>query len=158
MIEAIPDHPATNNRGWAKDGLSFLRLAAEECGHVQIVRGDFVTDIADVLLHLMYDVRQRLLLRHGFFHFAAGFPRFGEERRLLLDRFFVGFLEARGDNRDFHGVFHGVVHDGAEDDVGVFMRGFLDHRGSFVDFVEGQAGAARDVDKDALRALNGVVF
>lgn len=120
-----------------KSGLGFLGLAAEESGDVQIVRGDFAVDVADVLLDLMDYVGQRLLLEHGFFDLAAGFPRLGEELRLLLDGFFVGFLEACGDDRDFNGVFHGIVHDRAEDDVGVFMRGFLDDGRSFVNFVQG---------------------
>jgi hypothetical protein len=76
----------------------------------------------------------------------------------LWDVFLVGFLEAGGDDGDFYRVFHGVVHDGAEDDVGVFVGGFLDDAGGFVDFVEGEAGAAGNVDEDALRALDGVVF
>ena len=116
--------PTTLGKG--KGRLGFLGLAAEECRHVQIVRGNFVADVADVLLHLMDDVGQRLLLGHGLLHLATGFPRFGQEGRLLLDVFLVGFLEACGDDRDFHGVFHRVVHDRAKNDVGVFMRGLLD--------------------------------
>jgi len=95
-----------------------------------------VADFADVLLDLMNYVGERLLLRDGSFHFSAGFPGLGQEGRLLRDVFLVGFLEACGDDRDFDGVLHGVVHDGAEDDVGVFMRGFLDDGGGFVNFVQ----------------------
>ena len=111
-----------------KGRLCFLGLAAEECRDVQVVRGDFVADVADVLLDLVDDVGQRLLLRDRSFDFAAGFPSLGQEGRLLRDIFLVGFLEACGDDRDFDGVLHGVVHDGAEDDVGVFVSGFLDDR------------------------------
>ena len=120
------------------DRSGFLGLAAEECGDVEIVRGDFVGGLSDVLLDLMDNVGQRLLLRDGSFDFAPGFPGLGEELRLLLDVLFVGFLEAGGDDRDFHGVFHGIVHDGAENDVGVFMRGFLNDGRRLVDFVQGE--------------------
>jgi hypothetical protein len=114
----------------------FLGLAAEECRDVEVVRGDFVGCFADVLLNLVDYVGQRLLLGTRLLDFAAGFPCLGQERRLLWDVFLVGFLEASGDYRDFHSVLHGVVHDGAEDDVGIFMRGFLDDRRCFVDFVQ----------------------
>ena len=60
-----------------KRRLGFLGLAAEECGDVQVVGGDFVADFADVLLDLVDYVGQRLLLRNGSFYFAAGFPGFG---------------------------------------------------------------------------------
>src|SRR5271165_5620744 len=90
--------------------LSFLGLAAEEGGDVQVVRGDFVAYFADVLLDLVDYVGQRLLLRDGGFYLAAGFPGLGKEGRLLLNILFVGFLEAGSDDRDFYGVFHGVVH------------------------------------------------
>ncbi len=132
-----------------------MGLAAEERRDIEVVRGDIVADIANVLLYLMDNVGQRLLLRNGSFKFAAGFPRFGQERRLLRDVFLVGFLETCGDDRDFYGVLHRVVHDRAEDDVGVFMRGFLDDRRGFVDFVQRQAGAAGNVDENALSALDG---
>ncbi len=82
----------------------------------------------------------------------------GRNRRLLLDGFLVGFLEARGDDGDFHGVFHGVVHDRTKNNVRVFVRSFLDDRRSFVNFMQGEAGAAGNVDQDALRALDGIVF
>ena len=131
--EGTACHAPTSEGG---SRLGFLGLAAEECRDVQVVRGNFVADVADVLLDLMNDVGQRLLLRDRSFNFAAGFPGFGEERRLLRDVFLVGFLEACGDDRDFHGVLHGVVHDGAEDDVGIFVSGFLDDAGGFVNFVE----------------------
>src|SRR4029077_10648222 len=44
------------------------------------------------------------------------------------------------------------------DDVGVFVGGLLDDGRSFVDLLQGEAGAAGNVDQDALRALNGIVF
>ena len=70
----------------------------------------------------------------------------------------VGFLEARGNHGDLDGVFHRVVLHGAENDVGVFVRGFLDDARGFVNFVQREAGAAGNIDEDALRALNGIVF
>jgi hypothetical protein len=153
VIEAIRDHPRQTDPHPAHTGgalprgkqavpqdlakgLGLLGLAAKERRDVQIVRGNFVANVADVLLHLMDDVGQSLLLRYGFFDFAAGFLCLGKEGWLLLDGFLVGFLETRGDDCDFYGVFHGVVHDGAEDDVGVFVRGFLDDGRSFVNFVQ----------------------
>lgn len=38
--------------------LGFLRLAAEECGHVEIVGGNFVVHALNVFAHLMNDIRQ----------------------------------------------------------------------------------------------------
>src|SRR3989454_4648876 len=75
-----------------------------------------------------------------------------------MDVFLVGVLEAGGDDGDLHGVLHVVVLDGAEDDVGIFMRGLLNDAGGFVDFMQRKAGAAGNVDEDALRALDGIVF
>src|SRR5205823_1479666 len=62
------------------------------------------------------------------------------------------------DYGDFEGVLHSVVLHGAKNDVGVFVGGFLDDGAGFVDFVESEAGAAADVDEDALGALNGIVL
>src|SRR5438270_10477776 len=83
---------------------------------------------------------------------------FRSEGRLLVDVFLVGVLEARGDDGDLHGVLHVVVLHGAEDDVGIFMSGLLNDARGFVDFMQREAGAAGNVDEDALRALDGVVF
>ena len=47
------------------DRSGFLGLPAEEGGDVEIVRGDFVGGLSDVLLDLMDNVGQRLLLRDG---------------------------------------------------------------------------------------------
>src|SRR5258708_3071252 len=96
---------------------------------------------------------------HGLIgHFAASLPGLWQERLLLMDVFLVGVLEAGGDDGDLYGVLHVVVLDGAEDDVGIFVRSFLDDTRSFVDFVQGKAGAAGNVDEDAFRALYGIVF
>lgn len=116
-----------NSLGRAKGRLGFLGLAAEECWHVEVVGGNFVADVPDVLLDLMDHVGQRLLLGPGLLHLATGFPRFGQEGRLLGNVFLVGFLEACGNHGDFHGVFHRVIHNRTKNDVGVFMRGLLDH-------------------------------
>ncbi len=93
---------------------------------------------------------------HG--NFAAGFPGFGQEFGAAVDVFLVGFLEACGDDGDFYGVFHRFVLHGAEDDVGIFVGGLLDDGRGFMNFVQGEAGAAADVDEDALSALDGIVF
>ena len=90
--------------------------------------------------------------------FAAGLPGLREERRLLVDVFLVGVLEAGGDDGDLDGVLHVVVLHGAENNVGVLVRGFLDDARGFVDFMQREAGAAGNIDEDALRALNGIVF
>src|SRR2546425_1199910 len=85
-------------------------------------------------------------------------PGLREEGRLLVDVFLVGILEARGDDGDFYRVLHIVVLHGAENDVGILMRGLLNDARSFVDLMQREAGAAGNVDEDALRALDGVVF
>ena len=132
--QAPPLQGSTPPKGQRR--LGFLGLAAEECRYVQVIRGNFVADFADVLLDLVDYVGQRLLLRRGSFHFAAGFPGLGQERRLLDGILFVGFLEACGNHGDFHGVLHRVVHHGAKDNVGVFVGGFLDDAGGFVNFMQ----------------------
>src|SRR5207244_267609 len=76
------------------------------------------------LLDLMDDVRQSLLHRL-IWYFAAGLPSLRQERLLLVDVFLVGVLEAGGDNGDLHGVLHVVILHGAENNVGIFVRGFL---------------------------------
>ena len=118
-----------------RNGLGFLGLAAEEGWNVEIVGGNVVADFADVLLDLVDDVGQGLLDRcvHGF---AAGLPGLGEEGRLLVHVFLVGVLEAGGDYGDLDAVLHAVVLHGAEDDVGIFVRGFLDDAGGFVNFMQ----------------------
>src|SRR6266446_1706817 len=150
--------PYKRSRWWSRNlALGFLGLAAEECRHVQVVGRNILADLADVLLDLVDDVRQLVLHRHVR-HFAAGLPGLGQERLLLMDVFLVGVLEAGGDNGNFHGVLHVVVLHGAENDVGVFVRGFLNDARRFVDFMEREARAAGNVDEDALRALDGVVL
>src|SRR5580704_5779863 len=96
--------------------------------------------------------------RLWFGDFRSRFPGFGHEGRLFLDLFLVGFLEAGGDYRDLDGVFHLVVLHGAENDVGIFVGGLLDDGRGFVNFLQREAGASRNIDEDALRALDGVVF
>src|SRR6266849_5107392 len=105
-------------------GSSLLRLPAEERRNIQIVGRNVLADFADVLLDLVDHVRGGLL--HGRLDgFAPGLPGFRQKRRLLMNVFLVGVLEARGDDGDLDGVLHVVVLDGAEDDVRVFMRGLL---------------------------------
>ena len=68
------------------------------------------------------------------------------------------FAEARGDHGDLHRFLHRIIHHRAENDVGIFVRGLLDDRRSFVHFVQRKRGGAGDVDQDSLRALDAVVF
>ncbi len=132
-------------------------MAAEECWDVEIVGGDVLADFADVLLDLVDDVGQRVLHRF-IWNFAAGFPGLGQERLLLVDVFLIGVLEAGGDDGDLDTVLHVVILHGAKDDVGIFVRGFLDDAGGFVNFMQRQAGTAGNIDEDALRALDRVVL
>ena len=137
--------------------LGFLRLTAQECRYVQIISRNILADFADVLLNLVDHVWQRLL--HGRLRdLAACLPGLWQQRLLLMDVFLIGVLKARGDNGDLHGVLHVVVLHGAEDDVGVLVRGFLNDARGFMDFMQREARASGNVDEDALRALDGVVF
>src|ERR1700738_2943732 len=87
------------------------------------------------------------LLRDFYFlHFRSGLPGLRQERRLLMDVLFVGVFEARGDNGNFDGVFHGVILHRAKNNIGIFVRGFLNDAGSFVNFMQREAGAAADIN------------
>src|SRR5437879_2376291 len=68
------------------------------------------------------------------------------------------FTEAGGYHGDLHLFLHGVVLNRAENNVGILVGGLLDNRGRLVDLVQGKARRAADVDENALRPLNGVVF
>src|SRR5437870_7218825 len=50
---------------------SFLRLPAQERGHVQVVRRNFLADFAHVLLNLWHDISG---LERRLHHFAPGLP------------------------------------------------------------------------------------
>src|SRR6266436_1209614 len=96
---------------------------------------------------------------HGFFwNLAPRLPGLRKERLFLVNIFLIGVFEACRDYGDLDAVLHVVVLHGAKDDVRVFVRRFLDHAGSFVNFVQREARAAGNVDEDALSALNGIVF
>src|SRR2546429_5918079 len=58
---------------------SFLRLPAQERGHVQVVRRNFLADFAHVLLNLWHDISG---LERRLHHFAPGLPGLGQERLL----------------------------------------------------------------------------
>jgi len=132
-------------------------LAAEEGRHVQVVGRNILADFADVLLDLVDDVWQSLLDGHVW-NFAASFPGLRQEGLLLVNVFLVGVLEARGNDSDLHGVLHVVILHGAENNVGILVRGLLNDAGRFVNFVQREARAAGNVDEDALSALDGIVF
>ena len=96
--------------------------------------------ITDVLLHLVHNVGQLLLLRLCLFcDIRCGLPGLRQEGWLLVRVLLVGILEARGDDSNLYGVLHGVILNGAEDDVGILMRGFLNHAGGFVHFMQRKA-------------------
>src|SRR5712692_7634678 len=69
-----------------------------------------------------------------------------------------GFAESRGDDRDLYLLLHVVIHDRAENDVGVFMRGFLNDGRRLVHFMKREAGRSAHIDQDTLRALDRVVL
>src|SRR6266568_859546 len=137
--------------------LRLLRLAAKECRHVQIVRRNFLADFADILLDLVDHIR-RLLRHRRLGDFPPGLPSLWKERLLLRYVFPVGVLEPGGDNGDLDGVLHVVILHSAENDVRILVRGLLNDARGFVDFMQTKAGATRDIDENALRALNGIVF
>ena len=74
-------------------------------------------------------------------------------QRLRLDRL-AAHAEAGGDDGDADLVAHALVDHGAEDDVGVLVRLFLDQRRGVVDLVQREIGAAGDVDQHAARAAD----
>lgn len=62
--------------------LCFLRVTAEKCRHVQVIRRNFAGDLANVFLDLMDNVYVLRLLRRRFRHFGdftAGFPGLRQE-------------------------------------------------------------------------------
>src|SRR5207302_2234690 len=95
--------------------LSLGGLAAQKRRNVQIVAGHFPRDFADVFLDLLNDVAMegRFGARcrshscgSSLPFFTARFPGTRHELRTLRGIFLVGFLEARGDNGNFHRILH----------------------------------------------------
>ena len=70
------------------------------------------------------------------------------------DRPRLGHLEAGGDDRDLDHLLHGRVDDRAEDDVGLRVGQAVDELRGLGDLVQGDVLAARDVDEDAVGALD----
>src|SRR5713101_6493841 len=103
---------------------SLLGLPAQKRRHVEIVSRNFRAGFAHILLDLLHDVR-RPGTSGGGRNLAAGPPGLGQELRALLRGFPLHFTEARGNHGDLHGLLHGIVLHGAEDDVGVLVRRFL---------------------------------
>src|SRR5712664_3944642 len=96
---------------------------------------------------------------HGFFwNLAPCLPGLWKERLLLVNVFLIGVFKACRYYGDLDAVLHVVVLHGAKNDIRVFVRRFLNHTRSFVNFVQREARAAGNIDQDALRALNGIVF
>src|SRR5467141_4140414 len=154
----LPAHrrgaPGKNHSG----PLRFLRRAPEERGHIKIIRGSGIflvnhfVDGGTLLCFL------RGVMRLDGLFVAPGFPCLREVRGLLVRLPARRLTESRGNDGDLHLFFHGIIHYGAEDNVGVLMRGLLDDRRGLVNFVEGEAGRSADVDENALRALDRIVF
>src|SRR5256885_6103095 len=147
--------------------LSLGGLAPQERRNVQIVAGNFAGDFADVFLDLLNDVAMESRFgaccrSHSCWtsvpFFAARFPRARHELRPVRGIFLVGYLEARGDNGNFHRVFHRFVLHRAENNVGVFRCSFLNDGRRFVNLVQRKARAAANVDENSLCALNRIVF
>src|SRR3984885_13371130 len=139
-------------------GLCLLRLAAQERWDVQVVGRDFAAHIGDVAGYLLDDVSLlwRDVAAGGLL--ARSFPRFWQIGWLLL-RFAAGDIaEARCDHGNFHGLLHCVVHYRTENDIGIFVSGFLDDGRSLVDLLQAETGRAGDVDQNSLRALDAIVF
>src|SRR3954466_16104459 len=67
----------------------------------------------------------------------------------------VPAVEAGGDDRDAHLIAHGVVDDGAKDDVGIRVGDAADDLGGLVDLEQPQVAPARDVEEDAACPLDG---
>src|SRR6185436_17710722 len=63
-------------------------------------------------------------------------------------------IEYGGDDRDLDLALHLRIHDRAEDDVRVFVRGVVDDLARFADFGEREVRAAGDVDDHAAGALH----
>src|SRR5258708_28567844 len=106
--------------------LGFLRLPAQEGRHIEVVRRNIVANLADVLLDLVHDIRQFLLPWGDILDIAPRLPGLRQERWPLVRVFLVRLPEACRDHGDLHGIFHGVVLHGAENDIRVFVRGLLD--------------------------------
>src|SRR5579859_6264875 len=119
--------------------LCFLGLTPQERRYIEVQR------VSSCFLNYRRDGPRRrddhffvlhYLRLHGlWFGHCRRLPRLGHKGRPLL-LFLAGLAETRGDYGNLDGLLHGIVHHRAEDDVGVFMRGLLNDRGSFVHFMQ----------------------
>src|SRR6202158_4041817 len=115
--------------------LGLLRLTPKKCRHIQILSWTSLAHFTNVLLNLVHNIR-RLSLRRGRagrcrrrnWHFSPLLPCFGKERWTLLRVLLPRVLESCCDHRDLHSVFHGVVHDRAENNIRVFVSSLLNYR------------------------------
>src|SRR5947209_16453073 len=62
--------------------------------------------------------------------------------------------EPGGDHRDLHRVLHLLVHNGTENDVGIFVSGALNDGTSLLHFGKFQRSRAGDVDEDAAGSID----
>src|SRR6266853_6817183 len=138
--------------------LRFLRRAPEERRDVEVIRGSSIL----LVNHFVDGGTLRCflcgVLRLDDLFVATSLPRLGEVGGLLMRLPARRLAESRGNDGDLHLFFHGIVHHGAENNVGIFVRGLLDDRRSLVYFVEREAGRSADVNENALRALDRIVL
>jgi len=81
----------------------------------------------------------------------------GGRRGALLALRLIG-LKARGNDRNLDVIFHLLVENCAEDDIGVFMGGALDNGRGFVHLGQLQSARTGNVDEDSARAVDGPGF
>ena len=102
----------------------------------------FAADFLNVLLDLVHDVWRSSRRRLGLGDFRLGLPGLGHEGRLSTCCLFASVKPA-AITVIFTDSFMASSMHGAENDVGVFVRGLLDDGGGFVDFVQREAGGCR---------------
>src|ERR1035441_3415839 len=112
--------------------------------------------------------RMELIVRDSFHNVVGNMvrnaarylPRHNDwiEALVLARAAHIRLFEAGGDDGDLDRVYHHLVEHGAEDDVGILVRGSLDDGASLLHFVELQRTGAGDVDENAAGAVDGSGF
>src|SRR5579875_2018917 len=144
--------PAATNAGNWKKGTAARSLATKPPSRL----GTPLTEVlADEARHLQVVVDQRAVGRVVLLQLALPLHLLDTARLQVLAQGTVlaGALapvEAGGDDRELHLVLHARVDHRAEDDIRLGVR-------RLVDLVQGQVGAAGDVEPHAARALHGDV-
>src|SRR6266853_1611801 len=134
----LPGHHEGAPAETRNSALCFLRRAPEERRHVEIVRGSGIP-----LVNHFVDDGTLLCFLHGVgwldgLFVAPSLPRLWEVGGLLMRLPARRLAEPGGNDGDFHLFFHGIVHHGAENNVGIFVRGLLDDRRGLMYFMESQ--------------------